>query len=103
MAAIHCNCTIEAALDKCTSRLKRQAGAQGMKSMAAIGGRLPSWLHMPAMPMQTRHSKSIYWGDMVADNDGEAVSSACVCVCACVCQTRSFSSCRGGARMQKRM
>lgn len=72
MVAIDTNCTIEATLDKCMTKLKRRGGATGLQSMATIGGKVPSWLHMPT-PLLGMHSMS--WGDGIADNDANPMAS----------------------------
>jgi len=68
MAAIECNCTIEATLDKCVARVQNQARG---RSMSTMGGKVPSWLHMPAVGVPSVHS----WGDNIGDSDMNNVQS----------------------------
>ncbi|KAJ9527694.1 hypothetical protein QJQ45_025971, partial [Haematococcus lacustris] len=73
MAAIECNCTLEATLDTCLHQLQERhnlSSAQRRHSMTALGSKVPSWLHLPPLPT---HLSS--WGDNVAETDLSHVTS----------------------------
>ncbi|KAG2494204.1 hypothetical protein HYH03_007562 [Edaphochlamys debaryana] len=56
LAAIECNCTIEATLDKCLAHITNQIRGYRLQRMH---NRIPSWLHMSAVGLPAVAS----WGD----------------------------------------
>jgi hypothetical protein len=94
MSAIQCNCTIEATLDACSARLQARAreyaGAFTTPPMgaaaaaAALGGRVPSWLHMPGpsvgMMLGAPSSAGRSWGDGMSEHEDHIGVRVYACV-----------------------
>jgi hypothetical protein len=61
LAAIECNCTIEAMMDKCLASISNRARGDRYQRgrFGAAAPRVPSWLHMPAYGLPVVAS----WGD----------------------------------------
>lgn len=72
LSAIECNCSLEATLDKCLAKITnslrgRQTAAKG------LGNKVPSWLHISALPQHMRSVMS--WGDHIEGADTTTLTS----------------------------